>query len=460
MPIDASIYNTKAPESYNPLKTLGDTTAISNAMQQNKLLQIQQERDAIGVDQAKVALSKEQYDLGMKQYGALNKVIADLGVNPTQKDIINAAVAAKADGLISSDQLNRTVTSLPEDTPENNRAFTNNMRLRLLDGAAQLEQIYGKNVTLNAGGQQKYGVQQSPIMGGGASFPSQVDNTLTPQEQAARVNAVNAKGEPISVPQSQLVTPTGMPKDAPEEKFLTEGDINAPSQSATAAGGVPEEVIAPGGVLQTGFAPGEVTDREEQAKQGTNLQTTADNVPQRKDLLNKMDSLIKSGDFNSGPGAEQWKELSAALQRPFGIQSQSVSSQEEFKKLSGMVAQEQFKALGGTGTDRQLGSSEGVSPSTALSNMGNARIIALLKGNEDAISAKSGEWLKWKEKNGAGSYSKFSKDFNSKFDPKVFQAQHMNQKDRTEMLNDLSDKEYDQYKKDYDIAHKNGWLKK
>jgi hypothetical protein len=53
MPVDTSFYNTKAPEPFNPLKTLGDVTAISNAMQQNQALQLGNK-----LTQAKFALGK------------------------------------------------------------------------------------------------------------------------------------------------------------------------------------------------------------------------------------------------------------------------------------------------------------------------------------------------------------------------------------------------------------------
>lgn len=470
MPVDASIYNNLNTTPYNPLKTIGDVTAIQNAMQTGQNLQ---QQNQLG----QIKLSSDQAALASQQYGYINKVMGDLAAKAnsrqgiTQQEIINAGVNAVADGMIPKSALDNFVQNLPEDTPAANAAYINQTQYKTLESAKQHDAIYGSTGSISNGAGTVIGNIASPMQQaqGQPAFSQggYIKNALSPGENSTTHDILNDKNEKGIVFNSDVLNPDGTRKTASQQAVnsqggSSDGDINAPSLSATAAARVPENTVPPIApvILRTAQAPGAALDMEEQAKQGVALQHIADSVPQRKALLGELESITKSGDVNFGPGSDKWKGILAGAQRLYGGDSETVAKYDTFNKLATQLAQQQFQSLGGTGTDTKLGSAISASPNTSLSNRSNADIIALLKGNEDAIKTKNNEWLKWKKKEGAGSYADFSSDFNNKFDPRVFQGQYMAPKDKAAMLDGLSDSEYAKYKKDYDTAHKSGWLNK
>lgn len=196
------------------------------------------------------------------------------------------------------------------------------------------------------------------------------------------------------------------------------------------------------------------------AKQGTELQSMADNVPARKALLGNLEGALTQ--FTSGPG-QNWKMVAknfANANSPFGniFDPKSIASQEEFNKQAVQLAQAQFQALGGTGTDAKLDSAMHTSPNDALSKLGNKGIIAMLKGNEDAIAAKNRAWQAWKQQNGPESYGRFSTEFNKSYDPRVFQSQYLSADDRKKMLSGMTKQEQKGFLNSYRTALNNGWV--
>ena len=124
-----------------------------------------------------------------------------------------------------------------------------------------------------------------------------------------------------------------------------------------------------------------------------------------------------------------------------------------------MLAQNQFQQLGGTGTNMPLGSSMETSPNAALSKMGNKAIIALLKGNADAIAAKRQAWQQWLGAgNGPESYNEFSTAFNKDWDPRAFQLQYLDQNQAKTMLSGMNANEKKDFNRVMNIGVKNGWV--
>lgn len=472
MPFDLSSF---AGYNDNPLTIANSAVELRNKQQQNQLLQTQNQRQQIG-------LSTDQATLAMQQYNQLNKVIGDLAVKAnsksgiSQNEMIGEAANALKQGTISSDGFNDFVANLGEDTPQNNAATVAKLQYKIQDAAKQHAITYGQNAQVSTGGQTTQGVLADPMNQGGFTPATTEDMTVTPAEKMAGTEGIK-NGVPVTVPNANRFDQYGNPLNAgsPQNNAPTQsapqgngaqgistipGDVNAPSKAATAANAGAGNSGLGAGEMQTKYAPGTEGDMKSQALQGAELQKSADAVPNRKALLGELEGIVKSGDVNLGPGSNTWTGILSGVQRLYGGDSESVSKYDTFNKLSTQLAQQQFQTLGGTGTDTKLGSAISANPNTALSNKSNADIIALLKGNEDAIKIKNSEWQKWKEIKGAGSYSAFSSDFNNKFDPRVFQAQYMAPADKKAMLDSLSDVEFSKYKNDYDVAHKNGWLKK
>lgn len=212
----------------------------------------------------------------------------------------------------------------------------------------------------------------------------------------------------------------------------------------TAPGGAAP--VAPGGSVVGGLAPG----AEEAAKatavasaeQGANLQKAADSTTDRHAMLANMESDLAG--FTSGPMADRQKNYSAFVNRNLGVlgelipgvqSNQSVAAQEQFEKMAKQIALAQSGSLGST--DAKLETSLGANPNSGLSQLGNKQIIAMLHGNEDAISAKNQAWQQFQATNGAGSYGKFSVDFNQNFDPRAYQLNRMDPADARRVVAEM-----------------------
>lgn len=266
-----------------------------------------------------------------------------------------------------------------------------------------------------------------------------------------------------------------------------QADISAPG-SHTIATSVPYNTLPPTAVKMVGNQPtyvggplgnksgdtpsGAALGQEgaanitsgESAKSGVGLRTRADQVAPQKALLGNLDAALDQ--FTAGPGADWTKVAKAMTNRvsPVGniFDPKSIASQEEFTKQAVQLAQSQFQALGGTGTDSKLDSAMHTSPNDALSNLGNKGIIAMLKGNEDAIATKNKEWQQWKKTNNdpnGSTYDDFSTNFNQNFDPRVFQSKYMTADDKAKMIKSMDANELNNFKKNYNLAHENGWVK-
>jgi len=192
-----------------------------------------------------------------------------------------------------------------------------------------------------------------------------------------------------------------------------------------------------------------------------NLADAAEGSPARIGILGNLDNTVDK--FTAGPGADWTKVAKAFVNRnvplPQGWQfdPSSIASQEEFNKQAMQLAQQQFQSIGGTGTDSKFASAFETSPNDALSNLGNKGIIRLLKGNEDALQAKNSAWLAQSNSNPNASYRQFSQQFNSHFDPRVFQFKYLTPAQRTSYVQSMDPQDQQRFLVNATIARKNGW---
>lgn len=264
----------------------------------------------------------------------------------------------------------------------------------------------GKNVALNA----NRVTGERNAMGGNA--PS-VEMTLTPEGEAQRIPTVGPDGQPKTVPQSAVVTPTGMPKG-----------------SATPAG--------PNGELATGLAPGEAeaigAPKAVQAAQAAELGKVYEGSVPRSAQLKEL--LAAQGDFRSGPGAAKWSGIVTEFNRLFGtnLAGDQAAAQQTFGKIAEQVAEAQRGAMGSNATNAQTEAARIASPNTTYSPEANRRVIAMLLGNEDYIQTKQKAWQAFQQHGGKPSqYNAFVQQFNEHFDPRYFQEQYMTPDQKAEM---------------------------
>lgn len=250
---------------------------------------------------------------------------------------------------------------------------------------------------------------------------------------------------------------------------------------APTSGGKPVKLAQPGdgttyGIPRGGSAsppPGFQTATEGEAqnsvRMAAELQTANNEAPATKAIIGNLEKEAKN--FTSGPMAD-YKRLAKSFavaniplpeslkKKGAAFDPESIADQESFNKNIYNLVQSQFKALGGTGTDSKLESASHTSPSELMSQVGIKNILSLLKGNQDAIEAKTKAWNVWKKANGPQSYPDFAQDFNSKFDPRVFQFKYMGKPERQEYFDKIDNPdERRELKRRVEYAHDAGWVK-
>lgn len=484
MPVDTSIYTAVQPKPLNPLTTFGSVANTANAMNQNRLFQQTfKARKAIGqayqnaIDpttgqldtnkllgsvaadpnagfmagevaaqalarkQAELGIQKDQLDLANKHLTNMNNRIGSLLAMPnvTQKQVISSVGDAIAEGAITPKIAAQELASMPND-PAQLKGWLTEHLVRNLDSQQKVQALYGQIQSVDTGGQVNI-LAASPITG--ARSLGTIEKTMSPGEAATPVPVFNAgSNQPALISKGQFAN-------------ATNGQISAAKENGSALSGPG----IPAGPPLGAQAAAEVTGRES-AQQGINLQQAADAVPQKKAILGNLDAAL--GNFTSGAAAD-WKLVGkkfANAANPFGntFNPKTIASQEEFNKQATMLAQQQFQTLGGTGTDMKLGSTMHTSPNELLSNLGNHEIIALLKGNEDAIRAKNEAWQQWQQAHGSQSYGQFQTQFNKEYDPRVFQAQYLDAEGKQGLLKGMTKAEQTQFRNAYNTAVEKGWI--
>lgn len=380
--------------------------------------------------------------------GAVIDVITALGPNADSNVITRAA---------------KLVQSATDD-PQQLLQMATNLALLGEPTTERIQAIFGAPSTVDTGPTIKQ-VQVSPLSG------------------SVRENAEVKKGLPPQILDTgpNLVGVTGAPGGGIEvEGAVTKG--RTPSERATLVSVydpvtrttklVPSGTLigdqAPGGttgpVAQSGPALGEAEGASGAAagavKQAADLRMAADKVPANKaSLQNIRDQLSK---FTPGPKAN-WTYLLGALSQQLGTAppkvTEGVAAQEEFNKLATQWINSQMGALGGSGTDSKLESARHGSPNEFMSKEGIVGVTNLMLGLEDAVAAKNGAWQKWLDAgNGPESYGKFQTQFNSIYNPRVFQSAYMSQGQKTTMLKNMTPAERKQFEKDWTLAKKAGWI--
>lgn len=262
------------------------------------------------------------------------------------------------------------------------------------------------------------------------------------------------------------VSPVPVPRPAP----VTRDQIG--QTEPTAANGLPAtfaERYAPQmrGAPIASLPPGQTAAIESNARNsaelGNRLTTAAAETPMVDTILSNLDKHIS--EFTSGPGAD-WQRVAKAFVNANAPKSvgdvfdpKSIASQESFNKQAQQLAQRQFQQLGGTGTDAKLDSAMHTSPNELLSGIGNKEIIAMLRGNNDALKVQSREWNQWKKTHGEQSFPDFVDDFNQHFNPRVFQYQYVPKGERQDWYKAMPSDERRRFEADAEYALDHKWIK-
>lgn len=416
-----------------------------------------------------IANQQAKYDLLKNHLTTLAGYLGPLASgNPTVNDVAATIGHAISTGVATPQEAANFWSTLPRDQqgnpdPTQIKSWAQDNLQRVQTAAEQYGITNPAPVQVNTGGQTHLTVmpQNGPIHDVG-----KIDNTLPPMATRQNININHGAPMAIGPITSELQVPGQTASQAQASALAG----SMPGLSGNGGGNTQPSpaTAAPSGMVQTGLAPGEAEAQQHQAvagaDQGVTLQKAADTVPQQKAILGNLEAALRN--FTSGPGAD-WRKVAGALANTplqavgfSGFNAKSIASQEEFVKQATNLAQSQFATLGGTGTDAKLESTMHTSPNETLSKQGNQNIINLLKGNADAIAVKNQEWQKFQQQsgNGPGDYGKFSTQFNTEYDPRVFQSQYMGAADRASMLKGMTKGEQKQFRQSYNLAVEKGWI--
>lgn len=360
-------------------------------------------------------------------------------------------------------------------------------------GLQQLQQFLPRPAMINTG-PASVGVDMNPVSPtyGQQSGPA-VTMGSSPQDMNELVDAIGPRGERIRVPRwaiAPMVTGAGtqVPGTGPGQPPASPSIFGngrypqpqgqTPSQPAAGApqetrpamsgGAAGPSTLPPGGFaasLPPGVSEAQTLQAARAAEAGTALLAAADEIPQIQGVLQNMDNLVRQ--FSSGQTAD-WQRIVGSLGTqvlPTALQGgifdpSRAASQEEFNKQAMQLAQSQFRMLGGTGTDSQLASTMMTSPNELYSREGNRGIIAMLRGNYDALGVKARAWADWQRQgNGPETYFQFESQFNRNFNPRVFQMQYLPPHARETALTNMSNSDRVAYRRDFLHSVANNWIR-
>jgi len=381
--------------------------------------------------------------------------------NPTMDDVYDVAATALDPALnaksygITLPVIMNAVQQFRGMTPQQIKKKALAIQTQAATTSEILQQHSPRYQWVNQGGQMTLvptGTEANPAMG------TAVPLGLPPTTPVATPQGTQYLGAQPAVPGGGAVGPTGQPAVP-----------SAPGRAAQIApGAAPGAPSGPAATLPPGYTEAAQGLAQASAAGANSLLAANDTSMGRKAILGNLEDEL--GKFTSGPGAEWTKVAKSFVNRNFPVPPswqaeggvldlKSVASQEEFNKQASMLAQSQFQAIGGTGTDAKFNSAFTTSPNEYLSSLGNKQIIALLKGNEDAIQVKNREWQNWlKAGNGPQTYSQFSADFNSHFDPRTFQFQYVPPKERQAYIDKMDPNERKRFMHDLTYAMKQNWV--
>lgn len=395
-------------------------------------------------DTGKLELAQKRIDMLSSGFGGL-LAKSNFG----QNDVMGLASQGIKLGLFTPEEAVAFTSDMPSD-PAQIRDWAKQKYIGFSTNAERLKTIMPQMQTINTGAQQVVSAFD-PLTGAPTGQNTAFTNQMSPE----------AATQP-----TQIFDPaTGTMRTVTREQFAGLAGGQQPGGMPGAGGEFPGGGLGTGRMQQPAGAPGvqaapalgQQTAAETTAKgaaeSSLNLQAQADSAPQAIYQFQNMREALK--DINTGPGTD-WRTKAAAfataispeIAAKIGIDPESVSSYEQFKKYATQAAQSTLAGLG-DGTDSKLASAVAANPGTNLSKLGNEHLIDVLIAGQRGIQAKNQAW----QTSGLPpeQYNKFSTTWNKEIDPRIFAAQDMDAASRYKMLDSLTKREQE--------AFKASWLK-
>lgn len=410
--------------------------AVSNPLM--GFMQAQQAASqGIGLQQQQMALGLQRLNYMQNQFGAL-MAKPDVSFD----DVANVAANMVRNNIAPAGEIASQLANVPRDSA-GIKAWALQHQMNVADHAQRMQGTFGMPHQIDNGNTIIPGAV-SPYTGGFTPAGGAVPRETSPSERLTPDVVTDTQGNPVQTTRAQSAAGKGM-----------DPVRGMPMSRAAPVAGIPG---AP-----PGYTEAATVAARSSAEQGANVQRAAEGSPERRGALATLEDDLSK--FTTGPLASHalaikrgLNEVATRAGAPLPFDANSIAKQEGFNKQAVQLAQKQFAALGGTGTDSQLSSAFKSNPNEALSTMGNRQIIALLKGNEDAIETRASAWNAWQKKNGANSYGDFQQDWNKNYSPRAFQWVRMTPAEREEAKANMSPAEKKSLKGALDNAADRGWI--
>lgn len=389
----------------------------------------QQQFDVSKLDQA----LKQQSDV-RNRVGAL-MASPSYGKGDMRNDIINTLGAAVGAGTLPLDVAQRELQSVPSD-PQEQAQWIKQKFMQSLDGEAKLKTMMPQTQVVSTGGQQQ--ILNIDPMTGQPKIAGTLQNTLTPAESAQRVS-VFKDGQTGTVPLSSTVTPTGQAPAPGRYPGAATTDASGFLPSAPALGQAHAADVASGGAA------------EQYVADNRSVNGSGARVYQLQTALTALQNAP------TGKGAEAFNTLKSYLQTANvpGVDADKIKNFDEANKYLTQYALNQAGQLG-QGTDSKLATTLSGNASTSISNLAAQDVVKANIGLERMKQAQVAAF------NQSGlppeQYQKFSSQWNSKVDPRVFILDQLDPQAKAKLRDSMNPAQRQQFTVMYNTALRNNWI--
>jgi len=478
-------------QQQNPLQTFGQVLQTKNALNQLQLFpgQMQQQQLAIqGQDLANQMAQLQQHQQRLTYFaGLMLPELVDANGQPTTgvagKDIAKSLATAVSDGYLQPSEAVQLQTSLPggaQDDPVANRRWVLQHFAANQVAGGHINEILGalgrSPSTVATGGGTIAGSTAGPLAQGAGSFQPQsyVPNTVGPGQAAAPETRIGPDGKPIIAPAGaymppNLVSPQGVQQLTPQSQGL--GGAQAPgaappgTQLPLPSPAAPPRLPGAGGAPMAGMPVGTPEYMAATAGDARSANQRAATFASDMFPLTQAQQALANAPTGKGSQAAhdvssylntfapEWLNKALSFVSPV-MTKDEVAAYDEAKKY---LTQGQLGVSGATRSNEGLSTAGAASPSTQISKEA-AQLV--LKG---MIGLRRMEQEGTLEFNNSGlppaDYGKFSANFATKADPRVYTFDQYTPQQRSDVLASIKDpQKRTQFMAQVERAEQNGIL--
>lgn len=380
-------------------------------------------------------------NLAQSQQSNLRQDLAISGTSSPTGDMKENALAATKT-LLDGVKTGRYSQEMADEAVGNLGSYIRSAVISGAGGSGAQEALTGTPSEVQTGGSlravttNKYTGTQTPLSGSAAVIPDE----QSPEYRSTRQGFIDPRtGQPFSVPNALLSTPTGEPTSVPG-------------------------LTGPHGEIQTGQTPGDAealaTVKKNQVDQYTDLKNTYSGSKDRQTLINNL--LTAAQNTRTGPNAAATASLVTEANRILGthFDEKSSSSSQIVQALTNQIISNQDSIVGKSSNHSNLQVANLANPNSTISNEAVKELSAQMLGNEDAIQAQSKAADKWITKGGdPKKFQEFKNEWVQNVDPRIFQEKYMTPQQKQELYSDLKTSgKLDSYQSQKARVLKQGWM--